>query len=128
MNVLSIISLSCFIIVMLIGLLFAGMYLFRKEFMPYHSAAVGKSWSELDLEIRVLIIALMRVVGGGWLASSVAMGSFLYLLFLKGILHMGIARFEIDVEQCVDSAQGGVRAMVGVLDAEDLLDRTHHEP
>ena len=91
MNVLSIISLSCFIIVMLIGLLFAGMYLFRKEFMPYHSAAVGKSWSELDLEIRVLIIALMRVVGGGWLASSVAMGSFLYLLFLKGIEFSALA-------------------------------------
>jgi hypothetical protein len=85
MNVLSIISLTCFIIVMLIGLLFAGMYLFRKKFMPYHVDAVGKSWNELDREIRVLIIALMRVVGGGWLASSMAMGIFLYLLFLKGI-------------------------------------------
>ncbi len=61
MNVLSIISLTCFIIVMLIGLLFAGMYLFRKKFMPYHADAVGKSWNELDREIRVLIIALMRV-------------------------------------------------------------------
>ena len=85
MNVLSITSAICFIIVMLIGLLFAGMYLFRKKFMPYHADAVGKPWSDLDREVRILIIALMRVVGGGWLASSVAMGIFLYFIFLKGM-------------------------------------------
>ena len=52
--------------------------------MPYHSDALGKSWNELDNNVRVLIIALMRVVGGGWLATAVATGFMLYFSFLQG--------------------------------------------
>jgi hypothetical protein len=79
-----IISAACFILVMLIGLFFTSMYLFRKKFMPYHADAVEKSWGELDERIRVLILALMRVIGGGWLASSTAIGIFLYFFILRG--------------------------------------------
>ena len=72
----------CFLLVMLTGLFFASLYLFRKQFMPYHAKAVGKIWIELDATIRTLIIALMRVVGGGWLAVAMAIGFMLYFSFL----------------------------------------------
>ncbi len=84
MNIYMIISVACFMLVMLISLAFASMYLFRKKFMPYHADAVGKKWEELDPEIRILILALMRVISGGWLASSVATGIFLYLYIRIG--------------------------------------------
>jgi hypothetical protein len=43
-------------------------YLFRTSFMPYHSAALGKSWSELDAASQVLIKGLMEVAAGGEIA------------------------------------------------------------
>ena len=91
MLVSTIVSVICFSIVILVGLLFAGLYLFRRKFMPYHADAVERPWSELDKEIRVLVIALMRVVGGGWLASSLAMSIFLYIFILNGDLYAAVA-------------------------------------
>ena len=41
--------------------------------MPYHSAALEKSWSEVEPNMQTLILALMRVSGGGFLASGFTM-------------------------------------------------------
>ena len=57
-------------LVSLLGFVFAYMYLFRPEFMPYHAVAVGRDWSEVANEYQVLILALMRVSGGGWLGVA----------------------------------------------------------
>lgn len=84
MSVPVIVAVICFSIVILIGLVFAFLYLFRHRFMPYHAAAVEKTWPELDEKIRVLVIALMRVAGGGWLACSIALGIGLYVFILNG--------------------------------------------
>ena len=62
-----------FTLTTLAGFLFAGMYLFRPEFMPYHEVAVGMPWNEISPEFQILLIALLRVGGGGWLATSVGM-------------------------------------------------------
>ncbi len=45
-------------------------YLVKSSFMPYHDAALAQSWSELGSNIQVLILALMRVAGGGWIAMA----------------------------------------------------------
>lgn len=50
---------------------FGVTYFFKGSFMPYHEEAVGVAWSEIDTSIQVLILALMRCVGGGFLAVSV---------------------------------------------------------
>jgi hypothetical protein len=84
MSVPSIVAVICFSIVILIGMVFALLYLFRRKFMPYHADAVEKSWKDLDEKHRVLIIALMRVAGGGWMASSIAIGILMYLFILEG--------------------------------------------
>jgi hypothetical protein len=69
----TIINTIFFIITTLAGFLFAGMYLFRPDFMPYHAVAVGMPWADVPAEFQILIIALMRVSGGGWLATSAGM-------------------------------------------------------
>lgn len=84
MNIQLLFSAGCFLLVMLTGLVFAYLYLFRHSFMPYHSAAVGMQWGELEPATRVLIIALMRVIGGGWLAVSSAIGWMVYIPMLNG--------------------------------------------
>ena len=48
------------------------MYLRRREFMPYHAEAVGTSWAEVEPAFQILILALMRVVGGAFLALALA--------------------------------------------------------
>lgn len=66
-------NLICYLVVAAIGLLFAFLYLFRPEFMPYHADAVGTDWNGVEARYQVLIIALMRVSGGGWLATTASL-------------------------------------------------------
>ncbi len=54
-----------------VSLVLGGIYLFRDSFMPYHAAALGKDWGELDPATRTLLKALMEVAAGGWLALGV---------------------------------------------------------
>ena len=83
-KVFTVINAILFILTALAGFLFAGMYLFRPDFMPYHEVAVGMPWEEVPAEFQVLIIALLRVGGGGWLATSVGISILLLLPFRHG--------------------------------------------
>ena len=60
----------CHLLASLLLIAFGFIYLFRSEFMPYHAVAVGKSWSEVDPAFQILILALMKVSGGGFLAAG----------------------------------------------------------
>ena len=40
--------------------------------MPYHSLALAKSWSEIEANTQTLILALMRVAGGGFISTGIA--------------------------------------------------------
>ncbi|MFN2221527.1 MAG: hypothetical protein PVH65_15000 [Chloroflexota bacterium] len=63
----------CYLISALIAFSFSFIYLTRREFMPYHKDAIQREWHEIDREYQVLILALMRAAGGGWLAVGVGM-------------------------------------------------------
>ena len=91
MKTLKIVIMICYLLVALLGILFAYMYLFRNEFMPYHSVAVGKSWAEVDPVMQVLILALMRVSGGGWLALSFALIFFSILTYRRNNIKLDLA-------------------------------------
>ncbi len=54
-------------------LILALIYLVKPSFMPYHSQALSLRWSEVDLSTQKLLLALMRVCGGGWMAVSLTM-------------------------------------------------------
>ena len=66
------ISSICYGINALIALVFGVIYLTRPQFMPYHSLALSKLWSEVEPNIQTLILALMRVAGGGFLATAIS--------------------------------------------------------
>lgn len=51
-----------------VSLVLGATYLLRDSFMPYHAAALGRSWAEVDAATRALLKALMEVAGAGWLA------------------------------------------------------------
>ncbi len=55
-------------------LAFALRYLLSPTVMPYHLIAMGKRWDELEQETRIILLALMRAAGAGYLAVSVATG------------------------------------------------------
>ena len=63
-----------------VSLVMGATYGLRDSFMPYHAAALGQSWGELDPASRVLIKALMDVAAGGWLALG------LLVLLFAGVM------------------------------------------
>ncbi|NND96447.1 MAG: hypothetical protein HKN47_03855 [Pirellulaceae bacterium] len=46
-------------------------YFSARQFMSYHAQAVGAPWQELDAGVQTLILALMKLAGGGWFALGV---------------------------------------------------------
>jgi hypothetical protein len=80
MKFLKTLSFIIYLLVGIIGFVFAYFYLFRPEFMPYHADAVGMSWEQVGASTKVLILALMRVSGGGWLSTST---SIIFLLIAR---------------------------------------------
>ena len=76
-------ALVCYFLTILMGLFFAAIYLFRPEFMPYHAVAIGVKWTELRPEFQTLFLALLRVSGGGWLATAVSMGILVVIPFRR---------------------------------------------
>ena len=77
MNSTQLAAFVCYAIAALIAFIFGTTYLTRKEFMPYHADAVEMEWGEVDKRFQVLILALLRAVGGGWLAVGI---TFVFLL------------------------------------------------
>lgn len=77
----SFISYGC---VALVSILFGLIYLAKNQFMPYHAEALGLSWSELEEKMQVLILALMRAAGGGFLATGLAISVLLMIPFRAG--------------------------------------------
>ena len=51
---------------------FGLVYLTKASFMPYHSEAVSLEWEAIEQEFHILILALMRAVGGGFVAASIS--------------------------------------------------------
>jgi hypothetical protein len=91
MKALKIIIITCYLLVAAAGFMFFYQYLFRGEFMPYHSVAVGMEWDEVARPFQVLILALMRVSGGGWLAVSVGLVIFSVLSYKNSRLRTDLA-------------------------------------
>jgi hypothetical protein len=52
--------------------------------MPYHQEALGKSWQQLDQNLQVLLLGLMRIVGGGFLATGLCELLLLLIPFRAG--------------------------------------------
>lgn len=78
------IAFACHLTAIAIVAAFGVTYLLRSEFMPYHATALGISWAEVGAPFQILILALMKAVGGACLAV-VVLGLFvLFVPFRRG--------------------------------------------
>lgn len=84
MSILPLISFISYSCVAFISILFGLIYLTKNQFMPYHAEALGLSWSELSENMQVLILALMKAAGGGFLATGLAIFILLIIPFRVG--------------------------------------------
>lgn len=48
-------------------------YLMLDEFLLYHSVVAGRPWAEIEPGIQAIIIGMLRIVGGGFLACGVVL-------------------------------------------------------
>ncbi len=60
------------------------MFLLRSEFMPYHSVAVGMPWAEVPGPFKILILALLKIVGGAWVTIAASFFVLLFIPFRQG--------------------------------------------
>ncbi len=101
------IAFGCHLLATLIVAAFGATYLFRPEFMPYHSSAVGMPWADIGPSFQVLILALMRALGGTCLAVVILELILLFVPFRQGVVW---ARWAIPAGGLVLSA-GALYAM-----------------
>ena len=59
-------ALAIYLVIGAIDIVLGVRYFSSKEFMSYHSQAVGTPWQEVELGVQTLILALMKVAGAGW--------------------------------------------------------------
>jgi hypothetical protein len=71
-------------IVALISVVLGSIYLFSSQFMPYHAAALGTAWVALEPAEQTLLLALMRVAGGGWVAVGITLAVLVAVPFRQG--------------------------------------------
>jgi hypothetical protein len=76
-EILRIIPVVLYLAVGIISLLMAVKLLFSKKFLPFHEAAYGKNWEDVDLKLQPVIIALMKISGLGFLMVAILLSAFL---------------------------------------------------
>ena len=76
-------ALAAVLLVALAGIVFGVRYMRREAFLPYHAAVAGKSWAGLDPGVQVVILGMLKIIGGGFATLGVT------LLWLCLALHEG---------------------------------------
>src|SRR4051794_2129252 len=76
-------SLAAVLIVALAGIVFGVRYMRREAFLPYHAAVAGQSWAELEPGVQIVILGMLKIIGGGFITLG------LTLLWLCFALHEG---------------------------------------
>lgn len=64
-------ALGIYLVFGAVDVVLGATYFSTKQFMSYHAEATGASWQELDAGFRILILALLKLAGGGWFALGV---------------------------------------------------------
>jgi uncharacterized protein involved in cysteine biosynthesis len=59
--------------VALVMLIMASVFLTATEFFPYHAAASGLEWKDVEPGLQTVLLAVFRICGAGWLTVAVAL-------------------------------------------------------
>jgi hypothetical protein len=83
MNIYHWLALFSYALAFFITMVFSLVYLRRSDFLPYHGVAVARTWDMVDSRMQLLIMALIKVIGWGWLAVAIAGFMLLYPLLWR---------------------------------------------
>lgn len=73
-----------YLIAAAVSVVLGAIYLFSSSFMPYHGDALQMDWAAVAAPLQTLILALMDVAGGGWLAVALATAVLVAIPFRRG--------------------------------------------
>jgi len=59
-------------------------YLLSSQIMPYHLEVIGRSWSDFDPRLQMMLLGLLRLGGIGQLSTGVAIGILTLIPFRRG--------------------------------------------
>ncbi len=76
-------ALGCNLTAIVIVALLALIYLLTPQLLPYQQAAIGQNWSDLSLELQTQFLSLMKVSGGGYLATAACLAVLLWIPFRR---------------------------------------------
>ena len=74
----------CRLLAILNTLGFGLTYLLRRQFMPYHGVALKRQWDAMPTAFQILVLALMRAVAAGALATALLSTVILLISFRAG--------------------------------------------
>ena len=57
----------------LLSIAASARYMTTSEFMPYHAVVTGQAWTTLTPGLQVIIIGMLRILAGGFLACGLAL-------------------------------------------------------
>ena len=66
-------ALAAVLLVALAGIVFGVRYMRREAFLPYHAAVAGTPWAELDSGVQVVILGMLKIIGGGFTTFGVTL-------------------------------------------------------
>ena len=95
------VALVLYFLVALASLALGLTYFLLDHFLPYHETAVGIPWDQLNSRLQTLLLALMQVAAGGWLALFVLLMALILVPFRRGqrwarfIIPVGILAFYL---------------------------------
>lgn len=78
------IAFCCYLIIAISALVMGLVYNTSSEIMPYHKLALGMKWDDLEPNLRLLLLALLRGAGVGGLITGLSIGILLFIPFRRG--------------------------------------------
>jgi hypothetical protein len=77
------IAFGCYLAAIVIIASLALTYLFTPQLLPYQEQAIGVTWSQLQPGFKTQFLSLLKVSGGGYLSTAVALTILLFIPFKK---------------------------------------------
>lgn len=74
---------GCNLAAIVIIAVLALIYLLTPRLLPYQQAAIETAWSNLSLGMQTQFLSLMKVSGGGYLATAVSLSILLWIPFRR---------------------------------------------
>lgn len=78
------IAFCCYLIIAISALVMGLVYTFSPEIRPYHQRVIGMRWEDLDPNLKMLLLALLRGAGVGGLITGLSIGILLFIPFRRG--------------------------------------------